>query len=59
MKHLQNLMFYVKDRDRIGLPLGFLDTVTEDEFLNELDAALLREERRQEMMKTGKSLIST
>ena len=58
IKHLQNVMYYVKDKDRLGLDAAFDDNVTEEEFFEELDGALEREIRRSEMKKTGKNLIS-
>ena len=58
IKHLQNLMYYVKDRDRLGLDVNFPDNITRDKFFSEIDNALDREERRVEHKKSGKNLIS-
>ena len=58
VRSIQNLMLYVKDQARIGVTIGVPDSVTEDEFLADLIEARDRQERREQMEKNGKALIT-
>ena len=57
-KSLQDLMLYVKDQDRIGLPLGVEGTVDQGQLLLDLAESRERHMRRTEIKKNGKALIT-
>ena len=59
VRSIQNLLLYVKDQARIGITIGVLDSVAENEFLTDLIDARERQERREQMEKNGKALITT
>lgn len=58
MKSLQDLMLYVKDQDRIGLSLGIKESVEQEKFLQDLQEARQRHERKSDIKKNGKALIT-
>ena len=59
VKHLQNLMYYVKDMERLGLDIGIDSSVEENEFFDELESAMEREVKRKDMKSRNKSLITS
>ena len=59
VKHLQNLMYHVKDMERVGMDPNFDDSVDEDEFFDALGNALERELMRKEMKSNNKNLIAS
>lgn len=58
VRSIQNLMLYVKDQARIGIPIGVPNSVTEEDFLADLIDAREQHERRILMEKNGKALIT-
>jgi len=52
---LRSLVLWVKDMARAGLDLSFEDGTTKEEFLSEINASMLRQQRRQKQMKIGES----
>ena len=54
-QRLRSLVMWVKDMTRAGLDLSFEDGTTKQQFLDEINASMLREKRRQEQKKIGES----
>ena len=54
-QRLRSLVLWVKDMSRAGLNLTFDDGTTRQEFLDEINASMLREQRRKEQKKIGES----
>ena len=58
-QRIKSLVLYVKDRDRVGEPLGFPAGTTQAELRTALTEALERDRRRRDQKKAGESFLDT
>lgn len=54
-QRLRSLVMWVKDMSRAGMDLSFEDGTTKQQFLDRINASMLRHQRRQKQMKIGES----